>query len=245
MAREPDSSLAARVLPAALRRALVHVFEQEISGCMLVGGTALAGYYAGHRRSDDLDLFTRDAAAHRATVLAVQSLTSIGARVAPLQNSAQFFAASCSLEGHHFSAQVVLDANLFAVGSALPTGDGVVVADLDTLLKMKAATIVSRCGEKDLFDLLWLFDHHPELDLATLVELGAQIDGGMTAEAALLSLVGARLTESACHFSTTQSAADVFADISVLRERLEIGLERVARNQPVPPIAELIRALKP
>ena len=58
LARKPESGLAAEVLPPPLYRALTHVFAQGIDGAMLVGGTALAGYYAGHRRSDDLDLFT-------------------------------------------------------------------------------------------------------------------------------------------------------------------------------------------
>ena len=51
---------------------------------MLVGGTALAGYYAGHRRSDDLDLFVRDEAACRAAVLAVKSLVTLGAGIGAL-----------------------------------------------------------------------------------------------------------------------------------------------------------------
>ena len=66
LAREPQSSLAEQVLPGPLYQALTHVFGQGVSGCMLVGGTALAGYYAGHRRSDDLDLFTEDAFSQRA-----------------------------------------------------------------------------------------------------------------------------------------------------------------------------------
>ena len=50
--QKPKSRLAADVLPAPLHRALTHVFSSGLSGCMLVGGTALAGYYAAHRRSD-------------------------------------------------------------------------------------------------------------------------------------------------------------------------------------------------
>lgn len=137
MAPPPDSRLAARDLPAPLHRALVHVFGQEVSGCMLVGGTALAGYYAGHRRSDDLDLFTRDEPAFRATVAAARSLVSLGAALEVLQGSAQFHSATAVLDGHGFTVQVVLDPPLFAVGSSSRAGDGVVVADLPTLFRMK------------------------------------------------------------------------------------------------------------
>ncbi len=77
--QKPQSRLAADVLPAPLHRALRHVFAQGLSGSMLVGGTALAGYYAGHRRSDDLDLFTKDDLSQAAAVLAVKSLRNTGA----------------------------------------------------------------------------------------------------------------------------------------------------------------------
>ena len=178
--------------------ALTHVFSHGLSGCMLVGGTALAGYYAAHRRSDDLDLFTEDDLSQKAAVLAVKSLRDIGATGATLgdqRTTAHFYHATCHLDGHDFTAQVVLDANLFEIGSGAIADDGVFVADLKTLLKMKAATLVSRASEKDLYDLLWLFDQESELDLATLMALGMEVDGGRNAEGLLTNLVGTRLRE--------------------------------------------------
>jgi len=244
MAREPDSGLASRVLPEPLYRALTHVFAAEVSGCMLVGGSALAGYYAGHRRSDDLDLFTEDSLAQRAMILSVKSLPEIGTVLADERTSAHFYHTTCHLDGHDFTVQVVLDANLFAVGSAQRAADGVTVADLSTLLAMKAATLVSRCSEKDLYDLAWLFDQEDELDLAELVALGEKMDGGMNAEAVLTSLVGTHLRQSACDFSRSQSARDVCAAITRLQTGLVRGLESYLRGQPPPRIAELIRRLE-
>ena len=84
----------------------------------------------------------------------------------------------------------MLDPNLFAVGSGSEADDGVMVADLDTLLKMKAATLVSRASEKDLYDLSWIFAHHRLLDLPALIGLGQEVDGGMNGEGLLISLVG-------------------------------------------------------
>jgi len=210
---------------------------------MLVGGTALAGYYLGHRRSDDLDLFVRDADAHRATVLAIQSLRELGARIETSFRSSQFQKSICALDGHAFTADVVLDPTVHALGDGQVAGDGVRVAALETLMGQKAATLVSRCAEKDLYDLLWLFRLHPDLELASLLELGSRIDGGLTAESALISLVGTELMESACAFSITQSAEDVFREIMVLKSGLEQGLAELARNQPVPPLGELIKKL--
>jgi len=243
LARRPRSSLAAEVLPRPLYRALTHVFSQGLEGVMLVGGTALAGYYAGHRRSDDLDLFTDGPHPQKAAVLAVKSLGEIGASLAQERSSAHFFHATCRLDGHDFTAEVVLDPNLFAVGSALEADDGVLVADPETLLKMKAATLVSRASEKDLYDLFWFFDQEGHLDVPTLIALGKQVDGGMNGEALLISLVGAQMHESACGFSLTESPSDVLARVSRVREGLIQGVESHLRKQPPPPIAALLRKL--
>ena len=244
LARNPDSRLAATVLPAALYRALRHVFEQSIAGCMLVGGTALAGYYAGHRRSDDLDLFTEDGVAHGAAVLAVKSLTEIGASLRDQRTSARFQHATARLDGHDFTVQVVLDPHLFVVGRHAAAADGVVVASLDTLLKMKAATLVSRASEKDLYDLAWLFEHARALDVPTLLELGHEIDAGMNAEGALISLVGSEPRESACGFSRNDSPAEVLATVERVRRALIEGCELSLRGKASAPIVTLIRRLR-
>ena len=160
------------------------------------------------------------------------------------RSSAHFHHATCHLDGHDFTAQAVLDPNLFRVGSGTRADDGVVVADLTTLLKMKAATLVSRCGEKDLYDLVWLFDQAGELEVPDLIALGAEVDLGMNAEAVLASLVGTELRESACAFSLNQSAGEVHAAITRLERGLVQGLESHLRGQPAPPIAALIRRLE-
>jgi hypothetical protein len=244
LARKPESSLAAEVLPPPLYRALRHVFAQGIDGAMLVGGTALAGYYAGHRRSDDLDVFTGDALSQKAAVLSVRSLGDLGSSLADERNSASFYHATCRLDGHDFTAQVVLDSNLFVIGSGSPAGDGVVVADPETLLKMKAATLVSRASEKDLYDLAWFFEQDAELDIPTLITLGKDVDGGVNGEAILINLVGTEMRKSACGFSPTRSPEEVFAEVTRVREGLIQGVESHLREQPAPPIAALIRTLK-
>lgn len=241
---QPDSRLASKILPGPLYRSATHVFAQHITGCMLVGGTALAGYYAGHRRSDDLDLFAEDGDAYRSTTLAVKSLRNLGARIEDTVSSSQFYRASCTLDGHAFTVDVVLDANAHAVGESQVADDGVAVGSLATLLRQKAATLVSRCSEKDLYDLIWLFRSNPKVDLAMLIELGSQIDGGLTAEAALTCLVGTELMKSACGFSLTQTASQVFGEITTLKRDLEQGLDKLARGQPTPPVGKLVRALR-
>lgn len=244
MEERPSSELAASILPAPLYAALTHLFAQGIEGCALVGGTALAGYYAGHRRSDDLDLFTRDTHAQRATTLALSSLRSIGARLRREQTTPQFSAFSAALQDHRFTIQVVLDANLFAQGAMAEASDGVSVATLDTLLMQKAATLVSRAGEKDLYDLIWLFAARPALDVAELVRLGSRMDTGVSAENILMVLAMTAQSESACGFAPGESSRTVFSRIESFKVALMKGLDHVARQGKAPPLGELVRALK-
>jgi hypothetical protein len=211
---------------------------------MLVGGTALAGYYAGHRRSDDLDLFTENKPAQKATVLSVKSLGELGCSFAAERSSAHFYHATCRLDGLDFTAQVVLDSNLFAVGSGIEADDGVVVATPQTLLKMKAATLVSRASEKDLYDLAWFFQRDGQLDVPTLIAFGKEVDAGMNGEAVLISLVGTEMRKSACGFSLSQSSEEVLAEVTRVREGLIRGVEGHLRKQRLPPIAALIRKLR-
>ena len=47
----------------ALQRDVLDAFFQRERGFFLTGGAALAGFHLGHRTTDDLDLFARDALA--------------------------------------------------------------------------------------------------------------------------------------------------------------------------------------
>ncbi len=244
LAREPESGLAAEVLPPPLYAALRHIFGAALDGVMLVGGTALAGYYAGHRRSDDLDLFTASEPAQRAAVLAVGSLAELGASLADVRSSAHFHHATCHLDGHDFTVQVVLDPNLFAIHSGVEADDRVLVAALETLLKMKAATLVSRASEKDLYDLAWFFQQDGGLDVPTLLALGEQVDRGVNGEAVLISLIGTEPRESACGFSLAKDPEEVHAEVIRTRKALIRGVEAYLHEQVAPPIAELINKLR-
>ncbi len=59
----PGTSLSTKILTSTQERFLASFFEENGGTFYLSGGTALAAYYLHHRRSDDLDFFTRDQAA--------------------------------------------------------------------------------------------------------------------------------------------------------------------------------------
>lgn len=189
---------------------------------MLVGGTALNGFYAGHRRSDDLDLFVKDEDAFTQTLLAVRSLKNLNANMQEKVHSNQFFKAICKLDGHEFTVDVVLDENQFREGNAILCGGGINVADIKTLFMMKAATLLSRCSEKDLYDLIWLFDNFEGASIPALFSEGIKIDGGMNAETLLYSVSSRQPRIEACDFSTDPeiNAAKVFSRISRFQKQL-------------------------
>ena len=240
-----DPEIAERVLPHPLLDALRHVFAQGIDDCMLVGGTALAGFYAGHRRSDDLDLFTGTATAFRQAVLAVRSLATLRTEMHERSHSNQFYRAVCSSREWHFTVDVVLDPHALDVGGTNLAGD-VMVADLPTLLSMKAATLVSRCSEKDLYDLLWLFGAFPDRHFADLIELGHEFDGGVNGEALLYSIGSAGLEQEACGFASDfgTPAAAVFTGIKALRRELLVALDRHLTAQTQDTLGDVMRRIR-
>lgn len=240
-----DPGLADRVLPHPLLDALRHVFAQGIGDCMLVGGTALAGFYAGHRRSDDLDLFTGTATAFRQAVLAVRSLVALGTEMQERSHSNQYYRAVCSSRELHFTVDVVLDPHALDVGGTNLAGD-VRVADLPTLLSMKAATLVSRCSEKDLYDLLWLFGAFPDRHFADLIELGHEFDGGVNGETLLYSIGSADLEQEACGFASDfgTSAAAVFTSIKDLQRELLVALDRHLTTRTKDTLGDVVRRMR-
>jgi hypothetical protein len=116
------------------------------------------------------------------------------------------------------------------------------VASLQTLLKTKAATLVSRCSEKDLYDLLWLFRELSNLDFRVLIQLGAEIDAGVTAENILISLAGAILKVEACDFALSKdlSAKAIHAELLKFRKEMIIELQNYLKSMPAPPLKELV-----
>lgn len=220
-AEKPSLDLAKAILPHPLLRAIESIFAAYNDGVCLVGGTALSGFYAGHRRSDDIDLFTKDTFSHRATIAAVLDLKHIGLEFSSTRESPHHFHGLALLEGHRFTIDVVLDANFHKIPNAQTRIAKICVATLSGLLAMKLATLVSRCSEKDLYDLMWLFDNYRRPPFHEIVELGRIIDGGVSEESILISLSGAELRESACHFAEAQgqSSQTVFEEVTAFRHK--------------------------
>lgn len=244
---KPDEGLTSKALPEPLCKAINHVFASPLPGTILVGGTALAGYYAAHRESDDIDLFTTDTVAQTSAQQAVKSLTSLGARIDVEILNPTYFHAVAELHGHTFTIDIVQDAKLLRVGGFHTTPLGVNVADLETLLMMKTAALVSRCSEKDLYDTLWLTKNYNRPTTREWLALGHRFEGGLTAETLLAALLGATLKERSCAFAKKfgVSSAEVLKRIELFRNNLKTELAaHLESAAPDLATSKLVKALK-
>lgn len=255
----PDDSLSKRSLPAPLRKVIENIFTENASreDFALVGGTSLAGYYAGHRRSDDIDLFTKNSDIQEQLTRFVKSLPAIGLNLDIKMQHRGYFKALAVFEGYHFTIDVVEDGNLFSegVGEFRSTKKGILVPSPTTLLKVKAATLVSRCSEKDLFDLIWLTGRLGSPTPEEWSQLGSQIDAGVSIESILSVLTTTKLRPEACDFAESHtlhlmSREEVFAKISAyqtelidkFRAHLEISpVQHGAMSELVTEVRELDR----
>lgn len=244
---EPNLALSKKALPPALLKAIEYVFSKGIKGAILVGGTGIAGFYAGHRRSDDMDLFTQNEAAQTATVIVCKSLEEIGGKIKILENIESYFNAICELDNYSFTIQVVKDSHLFQVAKIKELKNGIKIADFETLFKMKAATLVSRCGEKDLFDLKWFLIHQKETSLADLVKMAQEIDGGANPESIYMSVAGTNLREEACNFSLNpkEKPKTIYKELVKFQRELIKVLKKQIEGKPIPPLGKLFKSLKP
>ena len=243
---EPDLKLSEKVLPRPLRRAIEYVFSQNIQGCVLVGGTAIAGYYAGHRRSDDMDLFTKDAAAQIATIKACQSLVNLGAKLVEHQHTTSYYNATCTLDGHIFTIDIVLDAHLHQVGHTVRLENAVVVASLLTLLKMKASTLISRCSEKDLYDIKWILGKMSDVTINDLLKWALEMDAGAMPESLYNVVASTVLRKAACDFSLSSEIGPevVYKELTQFKKELAKAIEDAINKKPLPALGKLFRLLK-
>lgn len=207
---KPKDRISERTTSAAVRKTLGKIYSEVKKGLWLVGGTALSAYYAEHRCSEDLDLFTDNPLTFRQAILALRALKNEGAELLNESTSPHYYHTNISFMNHSYTVDIVVDENLHKIGNAHQTKDGVWVADLPTLFAMKVAALVSRCSEKDLFDLDWLIKQLKDFDTDEIIREGATIDTGLNVETLLISLQGATLRKEACHF--LPEGSDITAD---------------------------------
>jgi len=239
--------LAKKVLPKPLMETLIFLIESQLENCVLVGGTALSGFYIAHRRSDDIDLFTKDQISFKSAQKAVSTLRDKSIHFLKETTSAFYYHANCTFKKHSFTIDIVLDSHFFEVGEFYNIEGKMQIASLKTLICMKSAALVSRCSEKDLYDLIYLLKLYPNISISEFIEMGRTIDRGVHPESMLASLGGTLLREEACDFSLDSkiNKKTIYKEITHFQKELIKSLQIFLKNQDPHPLNELfIKARK-
>jgi len=149
------ASSPASTLTPFQREALRAFFERE-RGFFVTGGAALAGFHLGHRRTDDLDLFTTDDSAfERGRHVLADVAASLGGTLEIRQDTPRFVRTVLTRGSDAVVVDLVRD-QVQQLHAQKPEHDGIAVDPADEILANKLAALVGRAEERDLVDVLFL-----------------------------------------------------------------------------------------
>lgn len=160
----------------ALQRELLEAFFAHEQRLFLTGGGALAGFYLGHRTTDDLDLFTPPGVdlADAARGLE-QAAADLGATVAPRTTYPDFRRLLVTRGGETCVVDLVVD-RAPEIDITKATFGAVRVDTMREIAANKICTLLSRSEIKDLVDLVELV--RSGVDLAQAFVDARRKDGG-------------------------------------------------------------------
>jgi predicted nucleotidyltransferase component of viral defense system len=162
---------------SALQRDLLDAFSKQTSLFFLTGGAVLAGWLLGHRRTDDLDLFTEDDEAMADADRLVRSAAAgMGAVVEPVR-TAPDFRRYVVRKGDD---SVVVDFVRERVPQLYPKveRDGLRMDSAEEIVVNKLCALLGRVEIRDLVDLFFL--ERAGLAPERFVQQAAQKDAGLT-----------------------------------------------------------------
>ncbi|MBL8719892.1 MAG: nucleotidyl transferase AbiEii/AbiGii toxin family protein [Myxococcales bacterium] len=173
-----------------LQQDLVRAFFALDSELFLTGGAALAGYWLGHRTTDDLDLFGLPTAdADQAVRTLGAAARSVGAESSLVQASPDFRRLLVRRGAETCKVDIVVD-RAPAVEADKEVVDGVRLDSRREIAANKVCALVSRAEIRDLVDLQALLSSGCSLDDA-LADAAIK-DGG--AEPATLAWILSQLS---------------------------------------------------
>lgn len=135
---------------------VLYAFFERESGFFLTGGAALAGFHLKHRETSDLDLFTTSASAFERGRHVVGSVAEACEATLEVRQDAPGFERFALLRGEQgLVLDLVLERVKQLYGEKLNV-DGVRVDPAEEILANKLTTLVSRCEERDIVDVMFL-----------------------------------------------------------------------------------------
>src|SRR5271166_222513 len=148
MAGETMASSEPRFDLSPLQRTVLAEFFRRERGFFLTGGGALVGYHLHHRNTDDLDLFTMDAAAYDSLHVLPEVADSLGGRL-EVRQDAPGYRRYALTRGDETLVIDVDRERVAQVRSSKPEIGGVFVDPPEEILANKLTALVGRQEERD------------------------------------------------------------------------------------------------
>jgi hypothetical protein len=162
----------------ALQRDVLDAFFQRERGFFLTGGAALAGFHLGHRVTDDLDLFTPQAAAfERGRFVLEEVAAALGGTLQIRQDAPGFKRLVLTRGDEGLVIDLVKDVSPQLHRDKLERNN-IVIDPADEILANKLTALVGRAEERDLVDVMFLESAGFTVEAGLPVALSK--DGGCT-----------------------------------------------------------------
>ena len=205
-------------LLSPLQRRILDAVSAQLPGVFLSGGTALGAFYLGHRRSADLDLFTREGADYDARVRQfVRLADGEGWSVVSGAAGPGFRRFVVSDAGETVPVDLVLD-TAERIAPPTITPEGLAVDSLDDIAANKLGAILGRAEVRDYVDLFFLARAGKD-PLASL-PAARRKDGGLDPAVLAFVLSEVKVRSAPEGLEKPVSAAELQAFIDDLRQRL-------------------------
>ena len=152
-------------------------FFRRDSHFFLTGGAALAGYYLGHRVTEDLDLFTLENEIENGVRLVNDVAASIGATVEPIQTAPDFRRFLVASPDESIVVDLVRE-YVFQVDTNKQIINGIRIDTREEILANKLCALLSRSEIRDLIDVYEL--EKSGVELSPALTNAARKDTGFT-----------------------------------------------------------------
>lgn len=152
-------------LLSPFQRAVLEGFFRRAPGFYLTGGAALAGFHLGHRRTEDLDLFTTEDVLDTGELALQEVATELGANLTRLQTSPDFRRRLLRREAEGLVVDLVRER---AAGGQRPklVQGGVRLDSPEEIFANKLCALLSRSELRDLVDVRALEETGVQLEPA-------------------------------------------------------------------------------
>ena len=165
-----------RLLDDFQQKVLSGFFERE-NRFFLTGGAALAGFHLGHRRTQDLDLFTTEGHLEAGAAALMATAQELGASVEALQTYPDFRRYLLRRGEETVVVDLVRDLAPQLYGEKRVV-NGIRIDPPEEILANKLCTLLSRAELRDLVDVRAL--EQAGFPMERYFDAAAQKDGGLT-----------------------------------------------------------------